>query len=172
MAEEPERQLEKQGEAERVKQLISSLDGVPVDILKNNIPALVEIGERAVEPLLEALEDFRLRWGAIVALKDIGDARAVEHIIPLLNDIDPLIRGAAAIALGTIGDSRAVDPLIQVLTNEKGVIIRQFAVEALGEIKDKRAVEPLINYLKDKDFSRFEVSQKAVKKALDNIKHK
>ena len=171
MVEEPERQLEKQGETERVKQLISSLDGIPVDIL-NNISALVEIGESAVEPLLEALEDLRLRWGAIVALGDIGDARAVEHIIPLLDDRDPLIKGAAAIALGKIGDSRAVEPLIQVLTNEKGVVIRQFAVQALGEIKDKRAVKPLINVLKDKEFSRTDFSRKAVKKALDNIKHK
>lgn len=157
---------EKQGEAKRVKQLISDLDGLVADILKNNIPALVEIGERAVEPLLEALEDFRLRWGAIVALGDIGDARAIEHIIPLLNDVSPVNRGAAAIALGKIGDSRAVDPLIQVLTNEEGIIIRQFAIQAFGSIGDEKAVGPIKQALNNEN----ESIRKAAREALEKIK--
>lgn len=156
---------EKQGEAERVKQLIIGLDGSFVEIEKN-ISALVEIGEKAVKPLFKALEDFRLRWGAIVALGDIGDARAVEHITPLLNDIDPQTRGAAAIALGKIGDSRAIDPLIQVLTNEKGVIIREFAIQALGLIGDEKAVGPIKQALNDEN----ESIRKAARDALEKIK--
>lgn len=158
---------EKQGKAERVKELIIGLDGPFVDI-KKNISALVEIGGKAVEPLIEALEDVRLRWGAIVALGDIGDARAVEHIIPLLNDLSPVNRGAAAIALGKIGDSGAVDPLIQVLTNEEGVIIRMFAIGALGKIGDSRAVEPLKQALNNED----EFVRKAAHEALEEIKAK
>lgn len=156
---------EKQGEAEIVKELIIGLDGSFVDISKN-ISALVEIEGKAVEPLIKALEDVRLRWGAIVALGDIGDARAVEHIIPLLNDLSPVNRGAAAIALGKIGDSRAVDPLIQVLTNEEGIIIRGFAIEALGLIGDERAVEPLKQALNDEN----ESIRKAAQEALEKIK--
>jgi len=60
---------------------------------------LTEMGEPAVEPLLEAVEDVsagrRVRWFAAMTLGNIGDARAVEPLIRALKDGDSEL-GASA----------------------------------------------------------------------------
>ena len=56
---------------------------------------------------------------ATEALGDIKDKRAVEPIIPELQDKDEYMRETAAEALGKLNDSRAVGPLIAALKNEK-----------------------------------------------------
>ncbi len=141
------------------------------------VKALVNIGEPAVEPLIEALKDgnANFRYMAAEALEEIGDRRAVEPLIEALKDKDFTVRGMAASALGNIKDARAVEPLIKALKDE-GRTVRSSAAEALEKIawqpKDnvekayylialgqwdelvklgKPAVEPLIEALKDKD---------------------
>ncbi len=77
--------------------------------------ALVQFGESAVGPLIEALgdnnEDVRSR--AVQVLGKIGNRRAVKQIITLLRDEDKHLRFFAAMALGAIGDQRALKPLIK-----------------------------------------------------------
>ena len=53
---------------------------------------LVEIGEPAVEPLINALEDenWRARWRAADALGKIGEARAIEPLIRSFSDCQPV----------------------------------------------------------------------------------
>jgi HEAT repeat protein len=129
----------------------------------------VEMGESAVEPLIKALGD----GGAYVreaayALGEIGDARAFEPLIELLNVDwdDEWICRAAAYALGEIGDARAVEPLIEVLEDENWWA-RESAAKALGKIGDVRAVEPLIKALGDD----YEVVRAAAKEALCKLGH-
>ena len=68
------------------------------------LPALVEIGEPAVEPLIQALKDKMefVRLGAARALGEIGDARAVEPLAKSLKDKKKDVREAAQEALEKI----------------------------------------------------------------------
>jgi HEAT repeat protein len=78
---------------------------------------------------------------AVDAIKEIGEP-AVEPLIQALKDADGKVREMAAESLGKIKDVRAVEPLIQAL-KDKNRDVQVEAVDALGEIGDKRAVEPL-----------------------------
>lgn len=97
------------------------------DLIKTTYLVLKEIGEPAVEPLVEVLKGLsreglsrevdRNRVGvAMGALIEIGPP-AVEQLISLLDSVTPLVRATAAHILGRIGDSRAVQPLAHVLND-------------------------------------------------------
>lgn len=107
--------------------------------------ALGEIGDaRAVEPLIEALEDKQIlvQVEAAKALGKIGDTRAVE----------PLIKIMAVEALGQIGDPRAVEPLIGYIESMQALpIATVLPIRALGEIGDPRAIDTLAKALKHKN---------------------
>jgi HEAT repeat protein len=105
-----------------------------------------------VEGLIQALNDMNeahIRKEAAVALREIGDARAVEPLIAILKDSDSGVRIESVRALEVLGDTRAVEPLIATLMNERDFSVRSWAARALGQIGDKRAVVPLIAALKD-----------------------
>ncbi len=114
-----------------------------------------------------------IRSGAAVGLGKLGDKRAVEILIGMLEEHDPAAYGAAD-GLGLLKDKRAVKPLIDAL--DKEAEHRSHIAEALGEIGDKRAVEPLINLLRD---SRSYTRDKAVealgkigdKRAIEPLKY-
>lgn len=115
--------------------------------------------EKDVEGLIEALkhEDYLIRKDAAIALKRVGDRRAVKPLIESLryekwqDDYTVLIavRENSAEALGNIGDHRAVDPLIWALFEDSDEEVRWKSASALGKIKDHSAVEPLIEALHD-----------------------
>jgi HEAT repeat protein len=84
---------------------------------------------------------------AAIALGEIGDARAVEPLIALLEDENSLVKMNAAVALGGIGKP-AVEPLIAILTDENSVA-HEYAARALGMTGDARAIDPLITDLGD-----------------------
>ena len=76
--------------------------------------ALGSLGTDAVDYLLHALLEHNIsgKLGAIEALADIKDPRAVTPLINLLNyDKSHEIQWASALALGEIGDPAAIDPL-------------------------------------------------------------
>ena len=150
---------------------------------------LGKIGERAVEPLIKALEDEGeyVRRYAARALGEIGDARAVEPLNEALGDEDEYVRQYSAEALDKIGwvpetdgqrtaylistnwkllvewGESAVEPLIKALDNG-GAYVRETAVKALGEIGDERAVEPLIGTLRDTNWNLRMVAAEALRK--------
>ena len=112
--------------------------------------------EDDLDKLIEDLkvEDEEIRQAAADALGKIGDSRAVEPLIGVL-DIDRDVSEAAAWALGEIGDARAVEPLIKTLheymafADYDGDAEVRYAVErALGKIGEP-AVEPLIRELRN-----------------------
>ena len=84
----------------KVKRLIKNLDNstMYVDDRVKLIKPLVEIGEPAVEPLIQALKDIHkyVREGAAEALRTIGDERAVEPLIQAVN-YDDYMRAKAAL---------------------------------------------------------------------------
>ena len=105
----------------------------------------LSVEQRKISSLIDDLRSFFRRDSAIESLVEIGEP-AVEPLIQALKDEDSFVREGAAEALGKIGDKRAVEPLINALKDEDRDV-REAAAEALGEIGDKRAVEPLIHVL-------------------------
>ena len=77
-----------------------------------------------------------LRWGTWAT------PRAVEPLIPFLDDAEPDIRCAAAVALGDLRDERSVDALIAALKDPDRSVCSAATI-ALGKIGDRRAIEPL-----------------------------
>ena len=170
------------GELEEIKRIIDELRedraaGVdawmgedPEDeyhILKDKLEfaATVALGrmgnERAVDPLIRALEDEDRYDEAIWGLVKIRNERTIEPLIRALkyegdwHILSQLkadrVRLDAAETLAKIGKP-AVKPLIEALKDgAEDVAVRMKAAEVLGEIGDERAVEPLIQALKDKD---------------------
>jgi len=106
--------------------------------------ALIGTGQKALPPLIEALEDgqFIVRQAAALALGDVPDGRAVAPLVERLEDVHEAVRQAAAVSLGKIGDPAAVAPLIDALTDERS-IVRRMAASSLGRIGDERALPEL-----------------------------
>ena len=190
------------GDARAVEPFIQALkDEASVFVVKEDgalVPSggsakgLSLIGEPAVEPLIQALNDKNpsLRAMAAAVLGVIGDARAVEPLIqalkdedeyvlwnanmalrsigepamePLIKDEDCRVRQAVALALGVTGDARAVEPLTQALKDED-FRVRVAVASALEMIGDTRAVEPLTQTLKDKNEDVRKAATAALKK--------
>ena|SRR5215469_802711 len=121
---------------------------------KQAIERLVELGEPAVLPLIQAVE----RHSSTLLLEALGrlrDPRAVAPLVTALTQKNPHLRQAAATALGLIGDLRAVGPLIDAFRVVSGdtedVTAWLDAAEALARIGEP-AVGPLIAALADENW--------------------
>lgn len=79
--------------------------------------ALVKIGSSAVQPLLDVLPDEAepVQILMVEVLGQIGDVRAADVLIPILNSTVSGLRAAAAIALARFG-APVVKPLLAALT--------------------------------------------------------
>jgi HEAT repeat protein len=105
--------------------------------------------KKAIDALVKALKEFKnLRYKLRAALINIGPP-SVEHLIPLLNDKDYLVRIEVVKIFGQIKDIRAVKALIKAWDDED-FDVRVKAAESLVEI-GTLAVEPLISLLQDED---------------------
>jgi len=107
-----------------------------------------------LDKIIDRLKDEapEARRGAAEALGQLGDVRAVEPLIAILQcgDENDDVRRVAAEALGQIGDPRAVEPLIAVLKDEG---VRQDAARVLARI-GQPAVPSLIATLQDGEVRR------------------
>ncbi len=96
------------------------------------------IGEPAIEPLIEALDDMKtqIRVAAIQALEKIGHERSIEPLIRMLKDDDTKVQEAACWALAASSDKRAVMPLISVA---RGSYVANVAAAGLGRLVERIA---------------------------------
>ncbi|MBA3045264.1 MAG: HEAT repeat domain-containing protein [Candidatus Thermoplasmatota archaeon] len=104
--------------------------------------ALENIGEAAVEPIIQALlhsENPIIRWRAAEALGHIGGPRAIEPLIQALADKETSVQWRAIEALADIGEP-AMDSLYFAAENEN-VEIRWGATRAVKDIKAKICME-------------------------------
>jgi HEAT repeat protein len=118
------------------------------------VDALVQIGDLAVEPLIELLygNDRLLISAAIEVLSRTRDPRAIEPLVSVLEEENNWIRKKAVESLGDIASVEGLEPLISVIeqcNRSKGVCIA--AIDALGKIGDPRAMKPLFSLLHDED---------------------
>jgi|ERR1041384_203182 HEAT repeat protein len=124
----------------------------PDDIL-SAMDRLTTVGEKAVDALLRALLDRKepnhARSRAAETLAMIGDSRAIEPLIQILNEPDAFLRWSAVKALEKIGDERAVLPLERLATDDAGhfsitpdlhMSVDEAARKALRTIKERMSV--------------------------------
>lgn len=109
--------------------------------------SLIKINRPAVEPLLDHLvsADVPAAAGAIRALGDIGDKRALDA---LLRQADGPNREEAYLALGKLREPAAETALIEGL-KDPAWRMRMNAAMALGPVGTARSVEPLKQTLDD-----------------------
>ncbi|BBB48019.1 HEAT repeat domain-containing protein [Pelolinea submarina] len=147
--------------------------------------------------LLNENTDRAILIAPILAL--IGDERAIEPLIELLEDENISTRREATIALGKTGDKRAVDPLIAVLEDEdsnvslnaanalleiidensidrlfamlesKNSYTRQYTAELLGYLGNSQAIEPLKNARDKEPYASKEVYTQSIKRIGEAI---
>ncbi|MEI7687571.1 MAG: HEAT repeat domain-containing protein [Planctomycetota bacterium] len=82
-------------------------------------------------------------------LGSIGDARAIEPLIPLLQSTADSVQRAAIDALGALRAVPAVPALVALLKNED-LLVAWLAARALGQIADRSAIEPLWTFLAER----------------------
>ncbi len=154
--------------------LVQAVRDPDPDVRKLAIEGVIKLGKMCTEQLLGLLQDHSdpIRRETIRALGEIGDARAIQPLVNVLNasNVDSPLAAAALERLGwspmdgdervlyafargrsddVVGDGlRSVGPLITQLKNIKNTV-RRAAAHALGEIGDPAAVPSLIVALKD-----------------------
>jgi len=111
-------------------------------IAMGNWDKCVEIGDSAVDALVDVLGDHELRDGAMNALAGIG-LPAVKPLIEILRIKDAVLRNASTAVLANIGKP-AVRDLIQALKDDE---LCGFAASLLGDMGDADAAQPLIETL-------------------------
>jgi HEAT repeat protein len=73
----------------------------------------------------------------VYALTNLGEPRALEPVIEMLNDENPAIRRVAARTLGNLRDQRAVEPLLRAAEDDDPRVSRN-AIESLGRLGHPR----------------------------------
>jgi HEAT repeat protein len=103
---------------------------------------------RAIPVLLGQLKvDGKTKVGAITALGDIGDAKVVPEILPLLEERDNDLRAEAVKALGKLGSADAAAELKRLLEDDPAEEVRSAACGALALIGDVSAQEAIARAL-------------------------
>lgn len=122
----------------------TELDENPLDHLEAEPP---KPDPEEMLPLLESPEPQQ-RMLATRAFCELQDARAIPHLIRLLQDGCPLVRVSAAYALGRNTSPDVVEPLIEQLNQDWNGYVRKGIAWALGNCRDRRALQPLVEVLK------------------------
>lgn len=79
--------------------------------------------------------DSEARCAACEAVLRIDAPRAIELVLPLLDDPEVAVRWQASGCLHDFGDERTIGPLIRVLQGDPDAMVRGTAAYALGENK-------------------------------------
>lgn len=181
--------LEKSDHPQKYALLIQALrDESDVFVTEDITWALVQHTDETLPLVVELLghDNPTIRQRAVHTLGKMGDARAVEALIPVLDDAISTIVVKCIFVLGQIGDIRAIPPLVQKLGDEHVDIeamllevlthfglsalphllealthdnpkTREHAISILGEFGDEEAIPALIACLNDPEWHvRFE----------------
>ena len=117
----------------------------------------------------DSVEREEARMAAVIGLLPIG-RRAVEILIEFLEDEDWVVREAAADLLGKIGDMRAVEPLMRRLSHDKDTGVKEYAIKGLGLIGDARPVDMLVEALPIRPLRTLAIEALAKVKEVDRLR--
>jgi HEAT repeat protein len=138
--------------------LLNALRDSDTNVCQAATWSLVAIGKPAIEPLISAMSDSRIkhRRHVALALSKVGPAagKAAAPLVEMLKTGDENHRGLAIHVLRRIGPDPAIviDPLIAAF-NDPNETISQAASQVLGEL-GAPAVDALTNALSDKKNTR------------------
>jgi HEAT repeat protein len=102
--------------------------------------ALVALGRAAVPALIRALQESAsddVRWGAVKALGEIGDARAISPLVAALEDRDPDVAWLAADALRQFERAAWPSLLLLLIRNGPHSVLLRHAAHCV--LRDQRA---------------------------------
>ncbi len=156
------------GKDESISALIDKLDIIDLEVRLAAQRRLIERGQEAFEPLVEAMrcEEGAKCWVAAKIIVEIDSSRAVSPLLEALTNSPHLIlRQTAAQLLGKLGSSEVVPALIKAL-EDCTVMVQLSAAEALGNLGDVRAVPSLIRVLQKSESTTI---QHTVIRALGNL---
>lgn len=171
--------LGQMGNERGIKFLIDQLKSSDEKVRASAVEALRTIGKPATRLLIEAAQskDSLQRWGAVAALGETGEPRALPVLLRALKDEDENVRAVAAASLGKLRYARAAPQLVQALADKservqahaewalenigeraipailegaKRTATRLRAFRLLGRLKAREAVSTLIEGLKDR----------------------
>lgn len=147
-----------------VTHLLDSLASAELEIRKNAVVALGWLREnRAIEKLIELLEDFELEEYVVGSLVSIGEA-ALPHVIKALAHPEPRVRAALIRCLDWIGIPDGLQACRPFLTDAHEEV-RYQAVTALGGIIEHPEIEDALLALLENPDPEFRA---AVIEALGN----
>jgi HEAT repeat protein len=118
-----------------IQALIGSMKHPDLDVQWRAAEALASLGPEVYEILVESLDSGSkdIRMGAIEALGDSGDPRAVIPLAPFLKDPDNEIRWETALALGMLNDKDVI-PLLKEALRDRDRYVREGAALSLERL--------------------------------------
>lgn len=126
-----------------VPTLISALDMVNMNLQGMIIGLLGNLrDQRSVLPIIETLNEKNtmLQLASIQALKEIGDTRAVKHLLIVLENTEsPIVRYTSIETLADLGDTQVIEP-IRYHKDDENHHVRQRVERALEKL-NKRAAD-------------------------------
>ncbi len=129
--------LGQMGNEQGINFLIDQLKSSDEKVRAAAVEALRTIGKPATRLLIEAAQskDSLQRWGAVAALGETGDPKAVPILLKALRDEDENVRAVAAASLGKLRYARAARQLVQALADksERVQAHAEWALENIGE---------------------------------------
>lgn len=101
------------------------------------------------EPLVDLLghRELDVRLGAVAGLGRLKDPRAVPHLVPLVNDDDPILAMASLEALESIGDGAGAAPAVLRAVGSSHKALRLAGIGAVFTLRVKDGIRPLIMML-------------------------
>jgi HEAT repeat protein len=117
-----------------IPHLVSMIDHSEINVAQAAIDSLSQLRPTvAVDALIRVLDrDPWLRFAAIHALGEIGDARAVRYLLPLV--ADEAVRDVAIEALGKIGTVDVLPTLASLLRDAEDSMMFGVCLRAIGEL--------------------------------------
>ncbi|MCS7265295.1 MAG: HEAT repeat domain-containing protein [Armatimonadetes bacterium] len=129
--------LGQMGNENGIQFLIDQLKSSDEKIRSSAVEALRTIGKPATNLLIKAAQskDPLQRWGAVAALGETGEPKAVPILLRALRDEDENVRAVAAASLGKLRYARAAPQLIRALADksERVQAHAEWALENIGE---------------------------------------
>lgn len=117
------------------------------EVRERGIAEMCAVGADRLFPLLVpklAGPNPEERCAACEAVLRIDAPRAIELVLPLLDDPEAVVRWQACGCLHDFGDERTIGPLIRVLQSDPDAMIRGTAAYALGGIGSPAAIPALL----------------------------
>lgn len=128
-----------------VSGLLGAMDGNDRDVANAAEDALVEMGDLAMDTLMERLVSSNVgkRYNAGKVVARIGDRRAIEPLIKAIElDRKHGEQSSAVDVLAELGGDEALEALIEAARDESWEW-QAAGIRALGELGDERAIEVL-----------------------------